>query len=80
MRGTVVRAAVAPFNGFIEAASARAGDVVAADQELARLDSADLQLERLRWSSELDRMKAELRDAQAQHKRSEVAFLEAQIA
>ncbi len=79
VRGTVVRAAVAPFNGFIETASVRAGDVVAAEDELARLDSADLVLERLRWTSERDRLKAELRDAQAQHKRAQVAFLEAQI-
>jgi len=79
VRGTVVRAAVAPFNGFIEAASVRAGDVVAAGDELARLDSADLVLERLRWTSELDRLKAELRAAQAQYERAQVAFLEAQI-
>ncbi|MCP3877214.1 MAG: HlyD family efflux transporter periplasmic adaptor subunit [Sulfitobacter sp.] len=79
VRGTVVRAAVAPFNGFIEAASVRAGDVVAAEDELARLDSADLVLERLRWTSELDRFKAELRAAHAKYERAQVAFLEAQI-
>ncbi|RMG38490.1 MAG: HlyD family efflux transporter periplasmic adaptor subunit [Gammaproteobacteria bacterium] len=80
VRGEVVRAAAAPFNGFIESAAVRAGDEVAAGDELARLDSADLELERLRWSSERDRLKAELRDAQAQHKRAQIAFLEAQIA
>ncbi len=79
VRGTVVRAAVAPFNGYIETASVRAGDVVAVKDELARLDSADLVLERLRWRSELDRLKAELRDAQAKYKRAQGAFLDAQI-
>ncbi|MCP5109497.1 MAG: HlyD family efflux transporter periplasmic adaptor subunit, partial [bacterium] len=73
------RAAVAPFNGFIETASVRAGDLVATGDEITRLDSADLVLERLRWRSELDRLKAELRAAQAKYDRSQAAFLEAQV-
>ena len=80
LRGTVVRAAVAPFNGFIESARVRAGDVVSKGEQLATLDSADLKLERLRWQSERDRLEAQQRDALAKSDRSEVAFLEAQIA
>jgi multidrug resistance efflux pump len=79
VRGTVVRAAVAPFNGYIESARVRAGDRVAAGDELARLDDADLVLERLRWTSELDRLKAEQREASAKGERAQVAFLDAQI-
>ncbi|EAQ02909.1 GAF domain protein [Pseudooceanicola batsensis HTCC2597] len=80
MRGAVLRAAVAPFNGFIETAPARAGDTVAAGDVLAELDDTDLRLEELRWRSELDRLEAQQRDALAQYDRPQVAFLEAQIA
>jgi GAF domain-containing protein len=80
MRGAVLRAAVAPFNGFIETAEARAGDRVSAGDILAELDDTDLRLEELRWRSELDRLEAQQRDALAQYDRPQVAFLEAQIA
>jgi multidrug resistance efflux pump len=47
IEGRVQRSVVAPYDGFIRSATARAGDVVAKDQELARLDDRDLTLERL---------------------------------
>ncbi len=80
LRGEVLRAAVAPFNGFVDTADFRAGDTVEEGAVLARLDATDLRLEELRWRSELDRLDAQQRDALAQYERSQVAFLEAQIA
>ena len=47
VEGRVQRSVVAPYDGFIRGAVARAGDVVAKDQELATLDDRDLSLERL---------------------------------
>ena len=41
LEGTIQRAAVAPFDGFIAAAPLRAGDIVTAGTEVARLDDRD---------------------------------------
>ncbi len=54
VEGETQRAAVAPFAGYIRTAPVRAGDTVKAGQLLARLDDKDLQLERVRWESELE--------------------------
>lgn len=47
IEGRVQRSVVAPYDGFIRSAAARAGDVVEKDRELASLDDRDLTLERL---------------------------------
>lgn len=47
VEGRIQRAVVAPFDGFVRDAAARAGDIVTEGQELARLDDRDLTLERL---------------------------------
>jgi len=80
LRGDVQRAAVAPFNGFIDTAFVRAGDVVDSGDILVRLDDTDLRLEELRWSSEIDRFSAQQRNAIAIGERAQAAFLDAQIA
>lgn len=54
VEGEIQRAAVAPFAGYIRSGGVRAGDTVKAGQLLARLDDKDLQLERVRWESELE--------------------------
>lgn len=80
LRGDVQRAAVAPFAGYIAEGRLRAGDRVAAGDEIARLDDTDLRLEELRWRSEVERLKSQQRSALAQHDRAQVALIEAQIA
>lgn len=47
IEGRIQRSIVAPFDGFVRDAPIRAGDIVAAGQELASLDDRDLALERL---------------------------------
>lgn len=52
IEGLVRRAIVAPYDGFIKDASARAGDKVAEGDLMASLEDRDLLLERLKWVTE----------------------------
>lgn len=65
VEGAVQRAAVAPFEGYLREAPARAGDIVRAGQVLATLDDRDLRLERVRWESELEVALRKEREAMA---------------
>lgn len=65
VEGSVQRAAVAPFEGYLRAAPARAGDLVRAGQVLATLDDRDLKLEKVRWESELEVALRKEREAMA---------------
>lgn len=80
LRGSLQRAAVAPFAGYIAEAPVRAGDRVAAGDLMVRLDDADLRLEELRWRSEIDRLRAQSRTALAKGERDNVGLIEAQVA
>jgi multidrug resistance efflux pump len=80
LEGETQRAAAAPFDGFIAAAPARAGDRVAAGDVLARLDDADLRLEVQRWRAEHAQLMAERRVALAGFDRAEAGLLQARIA
>jgi RND family efflux transporter MFP subunit len=51
LEGEVQRAITVPFDGYVEEALVRAGDVVRAGQPMARLNDKDLTLERLKWAS-----------------------------
>lgn len=66
VEGAVQRAAVAPFDGYLREAPARAGDRVKAGQLLARLDDRELLLERVRWEAELEMAQRKEREAMAQ--------------
>jgi Barrel-sandwich domain of CusB or HlyD membrane-fusion/GAF domain len=52
IEGLVRRAVVAPYDGFIKEADARAGDTIKAGDVLATLEDRDLLLERLKWVTE----------------------------
>ena len=65
VEGAVQRAAVAPFEGYVREAPARAGDVVRKGQVLAMLDDKDLRLEKLRWESDLEVAQGKEREAMA---------------
>ena len=65
VEGAVQRAVVAPFEGYLREAPARAGDLVKAGQILATLDDRDLRLERVRWESELEVAQRKEREAMA---------------
>ena len=71
IEGRVQRAIVAPFDGFVSDASTKAGDTVAAGAVLVDLDDRDLQLERLRWTTERQAHSDEYDAALSQGKRAE---------
>lgn len=79
IEAAVQRAAAAPFDGFIARASVRAGDVVRAGQMLAALDDRDLQLERLKWTSQHDQLLKQYRQALAAGEAAQVRIFTAQI-
>ena len=65
VEGSLQRAAVAPFEGYLREAPARAGDIVKAGQLLARLEDKDLKLEQVRWEAELEVAQRKEREAMA---------------
>lgn len=65
VEGSIQRSAVAPFEGYLREAPARAGDQVKSGQVLAVLDDKDLKLERVRWESELEVAQRKEREAMA---------------
>jgi multidrug efflux pump subunit AcrA (membrane-fusion protein) len=73
------RVVVAPQDGFIAAADARPGDIVRQGAPLGTLDDRDLRLELHRWSSQLEQLRAEYRNALASHDRSRVGILNARV-
>lgn len=87
LEGAVQQAATVPFQGYLETAPARAGDLVQAGQVLATLQDHDLKLERLRWQSQRDQLAKEYRQVMADRdaakveiKAAELAQAEAQLA
>jgi RND family efflux transporter MFP subunit len=65
IEGLVLRAAAAPFAGYIAEARVRAGDTVSQGQVLAVLDDRDLRLEQAKWRSELEQALGKYRSALA---------------
>jgi hypothetical protein len=80
IEASVQRAVVASFPSFIDQVEKRAGDMVFKGDILARLDIEDLQLDRIKWTGERDKLAKEYRANLAQRDRSKVRILEAQRA
>lgn len=74
-----LRAAAAPFDGFVAEGLARAGDLVTAGQMLGRLDDRELRLERMKWSSQLEQALTQYREALAAREAAKSVILSAQI-
>jgi len=79
LEGTVERVAVAPEDGYVDTAAVRPGDVVKKGQELATLDSKDLELERVKWTSQREQFTKEYREALAKSERAQIRILQARI-
>ena len=79
LEGTVERVAVAPEDGYVATAAVRPGDLVTKGQELATLDSKDLELERAKMTSQREQLTKEYREALAKSERAQVSILRARI-
>jgi multidrug resistance efflux pump len=75
LEGAVMRVAVAPIDGFIVQAPARAGDLVHAGDVLAVLDNRDLLLEQRNVQSQRDQIESEYLEAMAQQERVDMNLL-----
>lgn len=87
VEGRVQRAVVAPFSGFIQESTVRAGDRVLTGDLLARLDDRELKLEQARWAAQAEGAERKSREAlargaavQVQLARAEVDEAQAQLA
>lgn len=79
LEGEVQRAAVAPFQGFLQTAPVRAGDVVQEGQVLATLQDHDLRLERLKHLSHREELNNQYRKALADRDAPKVEIAAAQL-
>ena len=79
LEGEVRRVLVAPFDGYLESAPHRAGDVVEAGTVLATLDQRELQLEYLRWASQAEQYAKQYQEALAKSDRVAVNITLAQL-
>jgi multidrug resistance efflux pump len=77
LRGSVRRVVSAPVDGFIAAAPARPGDVVAEGAVLATFDDQALSLEVAKWQAEYEQALNEYREALAQLDGAKVTTLRA---
>lgn len=80
IEASVRRAVVSSFPSFLTQVEKRAGDLVQRGDVLARLDIEDLQLERIKWVGEQEKLSREYRANLAQRDRSKVQVLEARRA
>jgi multidrug resistance efflux pump len=80
LEAQVLRAAVAPFDGYITDAPLRAGDLVGAGDTLVVLDDRELLLERASWSSQLEQVSKQYRAAMAERDAPRASILTAQMA
>ena len=79
VEGAVQRAVAAPIAGYIAAQGPRAGDKVAHDDVLAKLDDREFQIERARWTSEREQRLREYQQAFADGERPRLQVLKAEI-
>ena len=79
MEPVVLRAIVAPLDGFIRNAYFRPGDLVLEQQVLCELDNRELKLERLKLLGQIEELSKEYRQAMAEHESARVQIFNAQI-
>ncbi|MBT8445697.1 MAG: HlyD family efflux transporter periplasmic adaptor subunit [Gammaproteobacteria bacterium] len=79
LEGTIQRAAVVPYDGYVAAEHVRAGATVTTGQVMAELDDSDLRLERRNRLGEKDKLEKQYRKALADLDQAEARILRAQI-
>jgi hypothetical protein len=79
VEGSVQRAAVAPFDGYITEALVRAGAVVRRGDLLAVMDDRDLKLDRAKWEAEREQVARKYGEALAKRDRAATGIIAAQL-
>ncbi|MDO6823780.1 efflux RND transporter periplasmic adaptor subunit [Marinobacter sp. 1_MG-2023] len=79
LEGSVQRAVVAPFDGYVNSAPKRAGETVAAGEILAKMDDHELQLSRLQFESKKDEYNRQYRQALGQRDMAQAYIYKSQI-
>ncbi len=79
VEGSIQRAMVAPFDGYIFEAQVRAGDTVKQGQVLCSLDDRELKLQHLKWASQREQYVKQYREAMATANRPSMRVLREQI-
>jgi RND family efflux transporter MFP subunit len=80
IEGSVQRAAVAPYDGFIRHAPVRAGATVRKGDLLAEMDDRDLRLDHAKWAAEREQVAGRYGEALAKRERAAVGIIAAQLA
>lgn len=73
------RVLATPFDGYVDEASVRAGDLVKQGDLIFSLDDRELQLERLRWHSQTTKLSRQYQEAMAAHDRAKINIIAAQL-
>lgn len=79
VEGRVQRAVVAPFDGYVDQALRRAGDVVSEGETIAQLQSRELQLERQQLDSQRQSLDKAYRQALAGLDHAQAGIFQSQI-
>jgi len=79
LEGAELRAIVVPFEGYLKSATLRAGDFVDKGGVLAELDTRELRLQRMSWTSQQATSRRQYEDALARQERAQVQISKAQM-
>lgn len=80
LEGSIQRAVVAPFDGYVDSALARAGEEVEKGEVIAQLDTQPLQLEKRGWVTEKEEYQKQYRQELASLNHAKIQIIKAQIA
>ena len=79
LEGEIQRAVTVPFEGYLDEAAVKAGDLVREGQVMARLNDRDLSLERSKWASQLAQHQLENRKAMSEDDTAAASILQQQV-
>lgn len=79
LEGKIQRVIVAPFDGYIAAAHARAGETVAAGDVIAQLDTQELLLQQQRYAAEKNEYTRQYRKALSTRDKSQAHIFKSQV-
>ena len=79
LEGALQMSVASPFDGYILAAPARAGDVIHKDEILVILDDRDLKIELFKLKSQWEELSKSYRKAMAEHDRAQIRIVSSQL-